>query len=124
MRELDVRVELPCAPAVALRTIYDDAGAFFAEYHRTVSKDAGASVSSWDGSRTRTVSFLKRLDMPAALAKVLGACQRERSPHLAVGRAAVCALAARANAARRRDAALMLMLIVLAAAQATSQAWQ
>jgi hypothetical protein len=74
MRELTVRVDLPVAPAVALRLMYDDAGAFFAKHHSVCSNDAGARVSRWEpATRTRTVSFLKRLDMPAALAKVFGA---------------------------------------------------
>ena len=72
MRELDTAVELPVPPLTALRVLYGDA--FFGAYHAACSADAAARVTPWHaGTRTRTVSFLKRLDMPAALAKVFGA---------------------------------------------------
>jgi hypothetical protein len=80
MRELDVRVALPVAPAVALRTLFDDEGRFFTEYHAAVSKCPEARVTRWDAaSRTRTVCFLKRLDLPAALTRVLGARVPQRA---------------------------------------------
>ena len=102
MRDLEVCVALPVPASIALRTMYDDAGAYFAAFHRAVSRDADARVSGWDAAtRTRTVSFIKRLDMPAALAKIFGAgpTPQAAGPSTAVG-SAPSALPLRARRAR------------------------
>ena len=39
MREFDVSVALPVAPATALRVVFDDSGAFYAAYHGACSAD-------------------------------------------------------------------------------------
>jgi hypothetical protein len=132
MRELTVRVELPVAPAVALRLMYDDAGAFFARHHAVCSKDAEARVSRWQpDTRTRTVSFTKRLDMPAALAKVFGA-RGSAAPRPACGALVRLAVAGAPAAPRRwthtagrapRRAVDALHLTHRVPRQATSPLW-
>ena len=72
MKEFEVTVTLPADPQTALRVLYSDA-AFFSAYHEKVG-DAVKSVSDWDAAtKTRTVCFMKRLDIPAPIARVLGA---------------------------------------------------
>jgi hypothetical protein len=72
MKEFEVTVRLPADTQTALRVLYSD-GAFFSAYHARVG-DCGTRVTDWDpATRTRTVSFQKRLDVPAPIARVLGA---------------------------------------------------
>jgi len=72
MREFEVVVTLPSDAQTALRVLYGDAS-FFSGYHARVG-DASTSVSAWDAAtRTRTVCFQKRMDIPAPIARVLGA---------------------------------------------------
>ena len=71
-------VTLPADTQTALRVLYSD-GAFFSAYHARVG-DAATRVTDWDpATRTRTVSFQKRLDIPAPIARVLGACAARRA---------------------------------------------
>lgn len=72
MLEFEVVVTLPSDAQTALRVLYGDAS-FFSGYHARVG-DASTSVSAWDAAtRTRTVCFQKRMDIPAPIARVLGA---------------------------------------------------
>ena len=72
MKEFEVTVRLPADTQTALRVLYSD-GAFFSAYHARVG-DCSTRVTDWDpATRTRTVSFQKRLDIPAPIARVLGA---------------------------------------------------
>jgi hypothetical protein len=71
MKEFEVTVTLPADPQTALRVLYSD-GAFFSAYHAKVG-DVVREVSDWDAAtKTRTVCFMKRLDIPAPIARVLG----------------------------------------------------
>jgi hypothetical protein len=80
-----------------LRLLYDDEGVFYRRYHAVVSKDDAAKVTPWAtggggggangaGSAasaaapgeapavaTRSVTFTKRMDIPAAVTRLLGA---------------------------------------------------
>jgi hypothetical protein len=88
-----------CAPRqTLLRLLYDDEGVFYRRYHAVVSKDDAAKVTPWAtgggggggangaGSAasaaapgeapavaTRSVTFTKRMDIPAAVTRLLGA---------------------------------------------------
>ena len=76
-----------------LRLLYDDEGVFYRRYHAAVSKDGEARVSRWapaasgappvaglpppaEGELTRSVSFVKRMELPAAITRVMGAWNR------------------------------------------------
>lgn len=89
MREFELTVELPVPPPLLLRLLFDDAGAFFCQYHSEVSRDTAATVTPWaplkaeqDGPQgqprplaTRAVRFVKRMDLPSAVTSLLGACR-------------------------------------------------
>jgi hypothetical protein len=82
----------PAARQTLLRLLYDDEGVFYRRYHAVVSKDDTAKVSPWaapphDASAppgeppalaTRSVTFTKRMDIPAAITRLLGARLRVR----------------------------------------------
>ena len=96
-------VTLPADVLTALRVMYSD-GAFFSAYHARVG-DAATRVTDWDpATRTRTVSFQKRLDIPAPIARVLGARRNAQRPNAAaaVGTSAACTPASARAAALRR----------------------
>ena len=78
------------APQTLLRLLYDDEGVFYRRYHAVVSKDAEARVSHWapappnappipglpppaPGELTRSVAFIKRMELPAAITRIMGA---------------------------------------------------
>jgi hypothetical protein len=106
------RTRHDCASAFAaqalLRLLYDDEGVFYRRYHAVVSKDDGARVSRWaqlprdappvaglpppaPGDLTRSVFFVKRMELPAAITRLLGAAsgaQRTRAQRCSV--AALC----------------------------------
>ena len=74
-------VTLPADAQTALRVLYGD-GAFFAAYHEKAG-DAATRVSDWDAAtKTRTVCFQKRLDIPAPIARVLGTRPRASAEHM------------------------------------------
>ena len=101
-----------CTQAL-LRLLYDDEGVFYRRYHAVVSKDAGARVSRWaqlprdaqpvpglpppaPGDLTRSVFFVKRMELPAAITRLLGAASgalRKRAQRC-------CAAAALSSSAR------------------------
>ena len=78
------------AAQALLRLLYDDEGVFYRRYHAVVTGDAGARVSRWGavprdappvpglpppapGDLTRSVSFVKRMELPTAITRLLGA---------------------------------------------------
>jgi len=89
MRELEVCTELavpaqasqaaflalPLTPAqLAFRLLFDNEGAFFTAYYQETCGEA-ARVTPWarDGRvARRTVTFTKRLELPAAITRLLG----------------------------------------------------
>ncbi len=73
VRELDVSVTLPVAPRTLLRLLYSECGDFTKAFHAAVTKDEAASVTTW-ARGSRTVTFTKRLDLPQAILKLIGAC--------------------------------------------------
>ena len=111
-----------CTQAL-LRLLYDDEGVFYRRYHAVVSKDDGARVSRWaqlprdsppvaglpppaPGDLTRSVFFVKRMELPAAITRLLGAASgalRTRALRRSVAAyALVSAARLSARAARRR----------------------
>jgi len=77
--------------------LYDDDGVFYRRFHAVVSKDATARVTRWaparadappvpglpppqPGDLTRSVSFVKRIELPTAITRLLGACGLLRGP--------------------------------------------
>lgn len=78
------------AAQALLRLLYDDEGVFYRRYHAVVTGDAGARVSRWGavprdappvpglpqpapGDLTRSVSFVKRMELPSAITRLMGA---------------------------------------------------
>lgn len=75
-REERRQTVLPAPPRQALRVLFASAGEYFRSYHSAYTKDDACSVAPWDESRRRVVSFKKKLDVPAAVLKLLGEWRR------------------------------------------------
>ena len=74
-REEQRQVVLPVPARMALRLLFSASGEYFRAYHSEFTRDPCPGVTAWDSGR-RLITFKKRLDVPAPVLKLLGACAR------------------------------------------------
>jgi hypothetical protein len=49
-------------------------------YHSHINKDPNATVGEWDASRTRVITFVPNVPLPAVAKRALGANRRSACP--------------------------------------------
>ena len=111
------------AAQALLRLLYDDEGVFYRRYHAVVTGDAAARVSRWaplprdpppvpglpqpaPGDLTRSVTFVKRMELPAAITRLLGAAgcpARVKAAAAASPKPFACAFSAHVTPGRAGD---------------------